>query len=135
MTSQLPCFVGELSKKEQTLATVCLFHSMLNTPNQTTSYLKIRLCITKIRLAKSKICSNLVITRTHHFMIHICSRFSLRSWVSLRLSSTYVVFQLPNLVLCISPEKSNSFLEWQPCHSSVMVLCSTRAIYLGFRQW
>ena len=27
------------------------------------------------------------------------------------------------------------FLEWQPCHSSVMVLCSSRAIYLGFCQW
>ena len=27
------------------------------------------------------------------------------------------------------------FLEWQPCHSSEMVLCSSRAIYLGFCQW
>ena len=26
------------------------------------------------------------------------------------------------------------FLEWQPCHSSVMILCSFRAIYLGFCQ-
>ena len=24
------------------------------------------------------------------------------------------------------------FLEWQPCHSSVMVFCSSNAIYLGF---
>ena len=27
------------------------------------------------------------------------------------------------------------FLEWQPCHSSVMVLCSLLATYLGFCQW
>ena len=27
------------------------------------------------------------------------------------------------------------FLEWQSCHSSVMVLCCSRAIYLGFCQW
>ena len=26
------------------------------------------------------------------------------------------------------------FLEWQPCHSPVMVLCSTRPIYQGFVQ-
>ena len=26
------------------------------------------------------------------------------------------------------------FLEWQPCHSPVMVFCSSRAIYLGFFQ-
>ena len=26
------------------------------------------------------------------------------------------------------------FLEWQPCHSPVMVFCSSRGIYLGFSQ-
>ena len=39
---------------------VRLFKSALNTPNQNTSYLKIQICITKIRQAKSKICSYLV---------------------------------------------------------------------------
>ena len=27
------------------------------------------------------------------------------------------------------------FLKWQPCHSSVMVFCSCRAIHLRFCQW
>ena len=40
-------------------AKIRLFNSTLNTPNQNTSYLKIRICITKICLAKSKIRSYL----------------------------------------------------------------------------
>ena len=30
---------------------------------------------------------------------------------------------------------STSFLEWQPCHSPVMVFCLFRAIYLGSSKW
>ena len=44
-------------------AKVRLFKSMLNTPNQNTSYLKIQIPLTKIRLAKSKIRSYLFHSR------------------------------------------------------------------------
>ena len=46
-------------------AKVRLFKSTLNTPNQNTLYLKIRLRTTKLRLAKSKICSYLVANAQH----------------------------------------------------------------------
>ena len=37
--------------------------------------------------------------------------------------------------LCCLTRIFSFFLEGQPCHSSVMVLCSLRAIYQGFCQW
>ena len=48
--------------------------------------------------------------------------FLVESFLALTVYSQSVPF--PNI----------QFLEWQPCHSPVMIFCSSRAIYLGFLQ-
>ena len=62
--------------------------------------------------------------RELHVEKNIFSLFFFFLYTPIFLSTLCVSF-----ILCLS-----LFLEWQPCHSSVMVHCSSMAIYLGFCQ-
>ena len=51
--------------------------------------------------------------------------FTFYTWNCTACWSFFVIYLIP---------KNSHFLEWQPCYSSVLVLCSSRAIYQGFCQ-